>query len=283
MQRVAQDGVRVRAGAGGGSFHRKETLEGHLARVKAQVQRLREELHEDTQASSHRQKAAKERVARERDERLTEALRQIEEVKRVKARAKSKKLKNQPARSSSTDPDARVMKMANGGYNPAFNVQFTTDVDTQVIVGVDVTNAGSDSAQMAPMIRQIIERYGRAPEQMLVDGGFASPKAVDEVAESVPNCQVYGPVQKYKDTSRHPHQPQKGDSPSVAAWRIRMGTDEAKTIYRLRAQVAECVNALARNRGLYKFLVRGLKKVRAVTLWYAVAHNLNRSVSLARA
>ena len=61
-----------------------------------------------------------------------------------------------------------------------------------------------------------------------------------------------------------------------------MGTDEAKVIYKERASTAECVNAIARNRGLRQFLVRGLKKVRAVILLYALAHNLMRAVTLRR-
>ena len=61
-----------------------------------------------------------------------------------------------------------------------------------------------------------------------------------------------------------------------------MGTDEAKTIYKERAATAECVNAIARNRGLLRFNVRGLAKVKCVALWYALAHNLMRRLALAR-
>ena len=84
-----------------------------------------------------------------------------------------------------------------------------------------------------------------------------------------------------KDKAVDPHQPKPDDSPGVAAWRARMGTDEAKAIYKNRAATAECVNAHSRNRGLQQFRVRGLAKVKCVVLFFALAHNLMRMASLA--
>jgi transposase len=279
MKRIAQDGVRVRASAGAASFHREKTLKEHLTEAEEQLRRLADELHEDTQASSRRQKAAQERAAQDREDRVAEALRQLRDLQETKP----KEDERQSARASETDPEARVMKMADGGFRPAFNVQFATDVETQIIVGVDVTNVGSDSGQMPPMVDQLFDHYGRAPAEMLVDGGFAMTKAIDQVAKPPYGCTVFGPVQKPKDPTRDPHQPPEGDSPIVADWRVRMGTNAAKAIYKLRGQTAECVNAIARNRGLYRFLVRGLRKVRAIALWFALAHNVNRSAALTQA
>lgn len=279
MKRVAQDGMRVRASAGAASFHREKTLKEHLVEAEDQLRRLADELHEDTQASSRRQKAAKERAARDREDRVAEALRQLRELQETKKKEDERK----EARASETDPEARVMKMADGGFRPAFNVQFATDVETQIIVGVDVTNIGNDGGQMPPMVDQLIKNYGNVPAEMLVDGGFASTKAINRLAESAPGCTVYGPVQKPKDPTRDPHQPREGDSSIVAEWRRRMATEAAKAIYKLRGQTAECVNAIARNRGLYQFLVRGLRKARAIALWFALAHNVNRSVALTQA
>lgn len=176
MKRVAQDGVRVRASAGAASFHREKTLKEHLVEAEEQLRRLTDELDQDTQASSRRQKAAKERAAKHREDRVAEALRQLRELQETKPKEDEKK----NARASETDPDARVMKLADGGFRPAFNVQFATDVDTQIIVGVDVTNIGSDAGQMLRMVEQLGEHYGHIPPQMLVDGGFATTKAIDQ-------------------------------------------------------------------------------------------------------
>jgi hypothetical protein len=195
--------------------------------------------------------------------------------------AESKKTNDrEKARASTTDADTRVMKMADGGYRPAFNVQLATATDSQVITGVDVTNSGGDQGQMAPMVEQHQDRYEEKPQEMLVDGGFVKKADIDQVSPPQGGTTVYAPVMESKDPNRDPHTPRDDDSPAVAEWRQRMGTDEAKAIYRQRAATAECVNALARNRGLQRFLVRGLRKAKAIALWYALAHNLMRAVAL---
>ena len=170
------------------------------------------------------------------------------------------------------------MKMGDGGFRPAFNVQLATATDSQVITGVDVTNSGGDQGQLAPMVEQHQQRYEQIPDEALVDGGFAKKEDIEKVEQG--GTTVYAPVQKSKDPERDAHTPRADDTPAVAQWRQRMATDEAKAIYRQRAATAECVNALARNRGLQRFLVRGLRKVKAVALWYALAHNLMRAVAL---
>ncbi len=273
MNRVAQDGMRVRASAGAASFRRRKTLEECLAEAEAQVEQLRKELADDPAATSRRQKAARTRAAEERARRVAEALAQMPE-----AEAKKKAKEKDKARVSTTDPDARVMKMGDGGFRPAFNAQFATDTETQVIVGVDVSNAGSDAGKMPEMVEQIEQRYGTVPEEYLVDGGFAAHDDIEKTTKL--GTTVYAPVMQPKNETRDPHVPLEDDSEVIGQWRIRMGTDEAKGTYKDRAATAECVNALARNRGLRQFPIRGRPKVLAVLLWYAVAHNLMRAHAL---
>jgi len=273
MERVAQDGMRVRASAGAASFRRKPALEKCREEAAEQVAALRKELEEDPGALTRRQEAARKRAAEDRQKRIEEALKQMPGVA-----AKKKTAEKDQARVSATDPEARVMKMGDGGFRPAYNAQFATDTSTQVIVGVDVSNVGNDAGQMPPMADQIEERYGRRPKEILVDGGFARHKDIEEAAAE--GSTVYAPVMEPREPGRDPHTPLATDSEAIAAWRVRMGTAEAKEIYKERAATAECVNALSRNRGLRQFLVRGIRKVRAVLLWFALAHNLLRRVQL---
>lgn len=275
LQRVAQDGMRVRASAGAASFRRAATLRECMTDAEEQVEALRRELDDDPSATSRRLKAARERAAEDRRRRVQEALRQLPDAE---ARKRDPKEKDK-ARVSTTDPDARVMKMGDGGYRPAYNVQFATDTATQVIVGVDADNQGTDANHLLPMIEQIQERYDRKPKEILVDAGFTKLADIERL-ESVDQVTVYAPVTTPKDPNRNPHDRMPYDTDMVAAWRRRMATDEAKTIYKDRAATAECVNATARNRGLRQFLVRGVRKVRAVALWYALAHNLMRTLAL---
>jgi transposase len=275
LDRVAQDGMKVRASAGAASFRRKPTLEEALAEAERQLQQLKQELDADPAASKTRQQAARQRAAAERAARIRAAVAQLPEI------AEAKKAKDRDkARASTTDADARVMKMGDGGFRPAFNVQLATATDSQIITGVEVTNSGGDQGQLAPMIEQHETRYEEKPKEALVDGGFVKKADIDAMSLPQGGTVVYAPVMKSKDPQRDPHTPCDDDSAAVAEWRKRMATAEAKEIYKERASTAECVNALARNRGLQRFLVRGLKKVKAVALWYALAHNLMRAATL---
>jgi transposase len=279
MQRVAQDGMRVRASAGSSSFRRRESLEKYRQEAEAQIAALKAELENDTTSASRRQQAAKERAAAERQARIEAALKQLPEIE-----AKKKADEKQKARASTTDADARVMKMANGGFRPAYNAQFATDTKTQIITGVDVTNNGGDRGEMGRMIHQLQERYGQVPEEYLVDGGFSSKDDVDQVSrnpdqEDSTGTTVYAPLRKCP-TGDSPHARREKESRGVGDWRERMGTEAAKEIYKERAATAECVNAITRNRSLRQFCVRGLRKVKAILLWYALAHNVVRAMAL---
>jgi transposase len=275
LNRVAQDGMRVRASAGAASFRRRPTLEEALAQAEAQVEALRIEVEEDPAASDRRDKGARQRAARERAERIRAALERLPELE-----ARKKAGEKDQARCSTTDPEATVMKMADGGFRPAYNVQFATATDSQVIIGVDVETTGSDAGQMVPMIEQVKGRYGTVPGEVLVDGGFAQHDQIEAASAPGLGCTVYAPVPGPRDPRVDRHAPKPGDSVAVAAWRQRMGTDLAKAIYKERAATAECVNAQARGRGLIRLLVRGLAKVKAIALWHALTQNLLRAASL---
>ena len=280
LARVAHDGIRVRASAGASSFRRRPRLEAALADAEAQVAALRTELDDDPGATSRRVAAARERAAREREARVREALAALPELEAAKARAKARGNKDRPvsdARASTTDPEARVMRMGDNGFRPAFNGQFTTDVDSGLVCGVAVTNRGTDHGELVPVVRRLEQAFGRRPDEILVDGGFV---VLDDIAAlEAGGTAVHAPLpERHGSGDAIPHR--KPDAPGVAAWRERMGTDAAKVIYRLRAASAEWTNALARNRGLGQFRVRGLERVRSVLLWYALAHNLARTISL---
>jgi len=283
MKRVSQDGIRVRASAGGSSFHRDKSLKKCLEEAREQVKRVAEERENPDREASHREQAAREQAFREREERIDEALRQLPQVQAVKDRqkrhaGKAKAAKVNEARVSTTDPSARIMKMADGGFRPAYNIQYATDTDSQVIVGVDVSNRGSDQGQALGIEEQVEKRTGKQPESYLVDGGFVDLRDIKVMEQK--GIEVYAPP---KDNGGREVSYGKGitGSPEVIAWRERMRTEEAKTIYKERAATSECVNALMRTRyGLQQFTVRGLPKVLGVVLLTVLTHNLLRWINL---
>ena len=277
LKRVAQDGMRVRANAGKSSFRRQASLERCQAEAREQIELLKELAEENPQELSKQQLAARQRMATERAERIAAALRNRDELQaRREQRAKIDCKPAKEARASTTDPEARQMKVANGGYEPGYNVQFATDVESQIIVGVEVTNAGADSEELSPMLDQQQQRYGKNAQEVLVDGGFVSRAAITD-AEANHGCLVYAPVKdeaRQRDAGKDPFSPRPQDSPQVAGWRRRMGEEASQLLYRLRAQTAEWVNARCRNWGLRQMPLRGQAKCRNVALLYAITHNL---------
>lgn len=281
LETVAQDGMRVRANAGSGSFRRKKSLEECRREAAEQVKKLREENQDDpdSDASNARRRAAAERAAAERAQRVEEALENLAELQKQKEQRK--KGSGEEARCSTTDPEARNMKMGDGGFRPAYNVQFATDGETRMIVSVDVTNNGSDGGQMAPMHNTVCEQYGKVPDHYLVDGGFATIEDITQVEKS--GSQVAAPMtyeERIVKRGGDPYARRAHDTNEMAAFRERMATEEAKAIFKQRPSIAEFPNAECRNRGLHQFRVRGLNKVRTISLWYAITFNFMRMLSL---
>jgi transposase len=272
VRRISQDGLRVRAGAGQGSFKREQKLAAALEAAGAQVEALKKQADEpENDDRSRRRRAAQERAARERQRRVEAALGQLPELKAVKEKHNGKR-SDQPPRASLTDAEARKMKMPDGGFRPAYNVQLASDTQSRAIVGVDVSNSGTDQPQSQPMRQQVQDRTAGAVEEHLMDGGFIKLAAIDE-AEAA-GVRVYAPP-KVGEAQPDPCAARKGDSPAVTAWRRRMGTPRGREIYKLRAATSETINGDLRTyRGLDRFLVRGLRKVRCVALWSALAYNL---------
>ena len=281
LETVAQDGMRVRANAGSSSFRRKKTLQECREAAAEQVRKLREEssADDDPDASNARHRAAAERAAREREQRVEQALRELAQLQAQKE--KREKGSGEKARCSTTDPEARNMKMGDGGFRPGYNVQFATDGDTRMIVSVDVSNNGSDGGQMSPMHRNVVERYDKTPTNYTVDGGFVTNEDITTVEQD--GSRVAAPMphaDRILSRGGDPHDRRAGDSDAMFAFRQRMKTDEAKAILRQRPSIAEFPNAECRNRGLHQFRVRGLAKVRTVALWHAITFNFMRMMHL---
>lgn len=276
IQRITQDGLRVRANAGLNSFKKAGKLSAALDAAKAQVQALNAQaLNEtnlpDPQKRSARKRAAQERAARERQERVERAMNQMPELERIKNNRHGKQT-GQPARASITDDQARKMKMPDGGFRPAYNVQLAADTDSRAILAVQVSNQGTDQPHSEPVRQEVERRTGETVREHLLDGGFVKLDAIERAEAS--GVKIYAPVKQTK-ARLDPYTPVSGDSDEIIQWRQRMKTDQAKEIYKERASTSETINADVRcHRGLSPFLVRGLDKVLCVALWSALAYNL---------
>jgi transposase len=272
LDTLAQDGVRIRASAGTSSFRREATLDRHLATAQAVVEELKRELDASPENSDRRIRAARERAARERFERVEAAQTALAQIKEKRQQLEDKggngKKPKEP-RASTTDADARIMKMADGGFRPAYNVQVVSAAGEQIIVAVDVGNNGSDRGLLRPMLERLAEKIP-LPGRHLVDGGFCS--AADIEWAHGQGVEVYCPPTQSK-SGADPYAPRCGDGAGVLAWRARMASEVGKAQYKVRT-ICECIHARWRNWDLRQVTVRGIKKVRNVVLWYALTNNI---------
>jgi transposase len=282
LKTLAQDGVRVRASAGAASFRREATLDRHLALAEAAVEELKREVDARSDASNQRVRAARERAAQERKARVKAAQAALAEINQQRKEREEKRgngKKPKEPRASTTDADARVMKMADGGFRPAYNVQITSAAGQQIVVDTRVCNTGSDRGLMRPMLERQRTRPGGLPEQYLVDGGFGSAKDIEWAHAE--NIEVFCPPTQSKHGT-DPYLPRRDDGPGVLAWRARMASEAGKARYKARS-ICECIHARWRNWDLRLLTVRGIEKVRAVVLWYALTNNILQGLRLASA
>jgi transposase len=285
VSRVSQDGVRVRVSAGASSFRREDRLKELLAKAREHVEELGRQVDSPAHASqTERQRAARKRAAAEKLERLEQAVAQMPELQQKQAEAERRagagkqgeKVRQRQPRVSTTDPAARRMKMPNGGFNPAVNVQLASDTESRAIVGIEVTHEGTDSVGLSePMRCQVEQRTGQRVEQHLIDGGYMRKEDIEQAHAA--GVELFVPPKSARLAANRGRElePKPGDSEAVLRWKQRMASEEGKQIYKQRAATSETINADLRSyRGLSQFTVRGMNKIRSVALWCALAYNL---------
>ena len=265
MSLVAQDGTRVRASASAPSFRRRESLE--QCREQAELH-LKAVLAEGEREERVGAQAVREAKARETLARVNAALATVNELQQQR----SSRQKEEP-RVSTTDADARVMKMPDGGFRPGYNFQFATAGSEfggpRTIVGVNVTNVGSDMGSVAPMIEQVARNTSRFPMVWMADANHVRHACI-EYADRVGIAVLMAIPKREQVTTRVPSEP-------VQAWRERMAQPEAKRLYKSRAALAELPNAHGKDRfGIDQVLVRGLEKVGCMGVMLALAFNLTQ-------
>jgi transposase len=270
--RVAQDGTRVRAAAGSGSFRTGPKLRDHLRAAQEQVEALKQQ---QDSSNSSREQAHQRRSAEDRLARMRAALAELPLAEAAKTRKGQKASRYTEARVSTTDPDARRMKMGDGGFRPAYNIQLAADTGSRAIVGALVSKSGTDAGLAEPMRAQIKQRTGLDVGEHLTDGGYTKVEEIGPAWEAQVTTYRPPPTLPHTSLRASRYEPCGHDTPEVAMWRELMGTPEAQEVYKERAATIETVNAdLKAHRGLEQFRVRGVGKVTCVVLWCALAYNI---------
>lgn len=282
VEEVAQDGLRVRANAGRGSFRKEESIKVLYNKAKERLERLKKEIEEDPKSCILKQQMAKKQACEAKLKRLEAAQKELavflKEKESHRKKHKKKALTPEEKKTltvSMTDPEARIMKMSDDGFRPAYNFQYAVDTFSKAILGVDVVNAGTDGGLARPMYEKIRQQCG-IPKRYLADGGYKNREDIEFLSRN--GCEAFIPLQKSKTIGKKADEPKVSEE--IKDWRIRMNSESGKEIYRRRASSIELVNAAARKRGLYQIHVRGLNKARGIANLYAITHNMVRSIAL---
>ena len=282
VEEVIIDGTKVRAAASKDSFKTADGLAKAATLAADRVAALKAEVEADPAAQKRRSQAARERAARETAERAARARAMLdrlaaEKEERAKTHKAAEDKKGEPAVSLS-DPEARMMRFADGAVRPGWNVQVAATSDHGFIVGIEATDRRNDTGLALPMVDEVERRLGSVPSRLIVDGGLATQDDIVALAERDKPVTVFAPVKPDRqDVTAHSlylRAAKRAREPAaLQEWRARMATADGAAVLRRRKRI-ELVNAHIKTRGLGRLLVRGLAKVRSVLCLHALAHNL---------
>jgi transposase len=284
LDEIAIDGAKVRANASRASFKTGDKLARIEAAARERLAGLKAEIERDPEASSRRRRAAQARAARdvkERAERARAALDKVraEKEKRAKTHRRDEAEKKEEPKASLSDPDARVMRFADGAVRPGYNAQVAATPCEGIIVAVEMTDRRNDSGLAEPMVDDIARRYGKAPGKLLVDTHYATNADIAALAAHAAGpVTVFAPTPSGRDDVKPATLAKRAkmrarEPDSVKEWRSRMATAAGQEVYGLR-KLIERLNANLKNHGFGILYVRGLIKTKAVALWHALANNL---------
>jgi transposase len=283
LDEIAVDGTKVRASASKGSFKTETTLMRIEAAVAARLDALKAEISADPEASSRRRRAAQERAARDVQDRAAQARKALEQIKaekaeRAKRHAKEDANKAEP-KASLSDAEARNMKFADGAIRPGYNAQIAAAPQQGVIMSIEMTDRRNDAGLAAPMVDDLVRRYGKVPEKLLVDTNYATVDDIAALSEHpAGRITIYAPPPTERtDISpaglKNRLSKRRREPDSVKDWRSRMASDAGQAVYRMR-KLIERINAERKNHGFGFLPVRGLAKAKAIAFMHALAHNL---------
>jgi transposase len=295
LDEVITDGTKVRAAASRSSMRRVERLAELEEQARERVTSLRRELDADPAASERRLVARRLSGAEDRARRVAAALAKCPKPAAQETAAQAKedlpadgdeppsgpKGASQPPRISTTDPDALLMKMADGAMRPAFNVQVTSACG--FVVAIEPTARRNDRGLAPAMVAQVERRCGKPPAQLLADVGAMTAADIVDLARTHPLMTVFSPPPARKESSkpesRARYERNRAAEPQcLKNWRARMDSPDGQAVYKRRSNT-EHVHARMKNRGFGRMSVRGLRKVNAVCLLHAIAHNLMWAIS----
>ncbi len=297
LDEVITDGTKVRAAASRSSMRRRRTLVELEEKARIRVAELKQELEADSAAGERRLLKRRLSAAEDRARRVAAAL-----AKHPAATPKDEKDQNEgddpplagggksgkkpkEERVSTTDPDAPLMRMADGAVRVAYNVQVASACG--FVVAIEPVQRRNDRGLAPAVVAQVQQRCGKPPTRLLADTGAMTAADITTLAQTHPSMQVFSPPPACKAASKPEskarYERNRAAEPQcLKEWRARMDSEEGQAVYKRRSNT-EHAHARLKNRGFERMALRGLAKVRIACWLHAVTHNLMWAISCRRA
>jgi hypothetical protein len=268
-------------------MRRRQTLTELEEKARARVAELKLELEADSAAGERRLSTRRLSAAEDRARRVAAALAknlttapkgdEKDQTQGDEPPAGGKSGKSpKEERISTTDPDAPLMRLADGAVRPAYNVQVASACG--FVVAIDPVQRRNDRGLAPAIVAQVKQRCGKLPDRLLADTGAMTAADIGTLAQTHPSVQVFSPPPARKDASKPESKARyernrAAELQCLKEWRARMDSEEGQAVYKRRSNT-EHVHARLKNRGFGRMVLRGLAKVRTACLLHAVTHNL---------
>jgi transposase len=289
LEEVAVDGTKLAANAAKSSLRDEAGIVHFERAARARVERLKAEVEADPGAGERRRRAAGARAEAEIASRAQGARDKLAELQAEKARREETHKKQEAAKgapkASTTDPEARLMKMPDQSFRLAYNLMVAAAPQQQIILAIEPTDRRSEAGLAQPMVEEVARRYGARPRRLLVDTRLATAREIVDLADHDDGpTLVYRPPPperaEVKPASLAKRQRRrKAEPPALIEWRQRMASVAGKLVY-ARRKLIEPINGRLKNGNWRQLRLRGLAKVRAEALLHAVAYNICRGHTL---
>jgi len=177
-----------------------------------------------------------------------------------------------------TDPQSKIMKVANKGWEQCGSAQAAVDSDKQIIVACDVSNETNDKQQFEPMLEKAQENVGEDNKikAASADNSYYSESNVKYAEDKT--IDAYIATGKIKHNDPQPKSP-RGRIPKNLTVKQKMArklrTKKGRETYSKRKAIVEPVfGQIKRARGFVGFSMRGTEKMRGEWAIVCLTHNL---------
>jgi len=263
LGRVAIDSTRIQANACRDRIDTEQKLRNERAKLRRQVRRWQKACEgEDTEPGG-----------------LQMEMQQAEKRLREMPRRLQKLRKSGQTKLSRSDEEARFLRQRGGRFSLGYTAEVAV-TDDHFIAGQRVTQAATDNDSLLPMVAEVEQQCGSAPQQVVADSGYFSVANLQQLEALgmdgyVPDSNLARELNTGKRARGLGGNPVR--NAHLRQMRRKLRSPVGRAVYARRKAVVEPVfGVLKQQRGMRQFRTRGLAKVAVEFTLAALAYNLTR-------